>query len=114
VDRPGGVTLTFDAGQYAHENLTALESRATVLGTDRRVILTHSPSLHTAQQVGLAQTLGEASAQLTELADRLARGKTRRPRSKVEAVQVVLTLPPPTTRQRCITGACDAAAPARG
>jgi transposase len=126
VDRPGGVTLTFDAGQnsepnftrlaklklhfvgsvppsdhpallalpasartvvdaYAHENLTALDTRATVLGTDRRVVLTHSPNLHTAQQVGFAQTLRKASAQLTELADRLARGRTRRPRSKVEA-----------------------------
>jgi transposase len=126
VDRPGGITLTFDAGQnsepnfthlatlnlhfvgsvppsdhpallarpatartlvdaYAQENLTALDTRATVLGADRRVILTHSPSLHTAQQVGLAQTLRKASAQLTELADRLARGRTRRPRSKVQA-----------------------------
>jgi transposase len=126
VDRPGGVTLTFDAGQnsepnftrlaklnlhfvgsvppsdhpallaapasartvvdaYADENLTALDTRATVLGTDRRVILTHSPNLHTAQQVGFTQTLRKASTQLTELADRLARGRTRRPRSKVEA-----------------------------
>lgn len=117
VEGPGGVTLTFDAGQnsepnftrlaalnlhfvgsvppsdhpgllalpadartlvdaYAGENLTALDTRAIVLGTDRRVILTHSPNLHTAQQVGLAQTLRKASAQLTELSDRLARGRT--------------------------------------
>jgi transposase len=80
---PASARTVVDA--YAPENLTALDTRATVLGTDRRVILTHSPNLHTAQQVGFAQTLGKASAQLTELSDRLARGRTRRPRSKVEA-----------------------------
>jgi transposase len=125
LDRPGGVTLTFDAGQnsepnftrltalnlhfvgsvppsdhpallarpatdrtvveaYAAEGLTALDTRATVLGADRRVILTHSPNLHTAQQVGFAQTLRKATTALTELGERLARGKTRRPRAKVE------------------------------
>ncbi len=126
LGRPGGATLTFDAGQnsepnftriaalglhfvgsvppsdhprllalpasarsvvgaYAQENLTAVQARARVLGADRRVILTHSPSLHAAQRVGFAQTLGKATAQLSQLSDRLARGKTRRPRPKVEA-----------------------------
>jgi len=126
LGRPGGVTLTFDAGQnsepnftriaelglhfvgsappsdhprllalpasargvvgaYAAENLTAVDARARVLGADRRVILTHSPGLHAAQQVGFAQTLGKATAGLSELADRLARGRTRRLRPKVEA-----------------------------
>src|SRR5665811_383883 len=32
--------------------LTALDTRRVVYGTDRRVILTHSPTLHTAQQTG--------------------------------------------------------------
>src|SRR6266705_910526 len=113
LGRPGGATLTFDAGQnsepnftriaalglhfvgsvppsdhprllalpasarsvvgaYAQENLTAVQARARVLGADRRVILTHSPSLHAAQRVGFAQTLGKATAQLSELSDRLA------------------------------------------
>ncbi len=126
LGRPGGATLTFDAGQnsepnftriaalglhfvgsvppsdhprllalpasarsvvgaYAQENLTAVQARARVLGADRKVILTHSPSLHAAQRVGFAQTLGKATAQLSELSDRLARGKTRRPRPKVQA-----------------------------
>ncbi len=70
---------------YAEENLTAFETRTRVLGRDRRVILTHSVGLHTAQQVGFAQTLGKAGTALTALAGRLARGRTRRPRPKVEA-----------------------------
>ncbi|HEX5878400.1 MAG TPA: IS1634 family transposase [Actinomycetota bacterium] len=70
---------------YAEENLTAFETTAPVLGQQRRVILTHSPSLHTAQQAGFAQTLRKATTALTELAARLARGRTRRPRPKVQA-----------------------------
>jgi transposase len=70
---------------YAQENLTAFQDRAPVLGRDRRVILTHSPTLHAAQQAGFAQTLRKATAALAELAEKLARGKTRRARPKVEA-----------------------------
>ena len=44
-----------------------------------------SPTLHTAQSRGFAQTLAKASAKLSELADTLARGHTRRPRATVEA-----------------------------
>jgi hypothetical protein len=69
---------------YAPENLTALEATAMVLGR-RRVILTHSVGLHTAQQVGFAQTLRKATTALAELAGRLARGRTRRPQPKVQA-----------------------------
>jgi transposase len=67
------------------ENLTALEATAVVLGAERRVILTHSPTLHAAQQVGFTQTLTKATTALRNLADKLARGKTRRARAKVEA-----------------------------
>jgi transposase len=70
---------------YAGENLTAFEATAMVLGARRRVILTHSVGLHTAQQAGFAQTLRKATAAVTELADKLARGRTRRARPKVEA-----------------------------
>jgi transposase len=70
---------------YAAENLTAFETTAMVLGRRRRVILTHSVGLHTAQQAGFAQTLRKATTALAELAERLARGRTRRPRPKVEA-----------------------------
>ncbi|MGH3546640.1 MAG: IS1634 family transposase [Pseudonocardiaceae bacterium] len=81
--RPAGDRRVVPA--YAPENLTALETTAMVLGRRRRVILTHSVGLHTAQQAGFAQTLRKATAALAELADRLARGRTRRPRPKVEA-----------------------------
>ena len=70
---------------YTDERLSAFETTAMVLGQRRRVILTHSPGLHTAQQAGFAQTLRKATAALTELAARLARGRTRRPPAKVQA-----------------------------
>ena len=63
--------------------LSALETRRTVYGTQRRVILTHSPTLHAKQAVGFLQTLTKAQTLLTELAATLARGKTRRPTDKV-------------------------------
>jgi transposase len=63
--------------------LSALETHRTVYGTDRRVILTHSPTLHAAQSTGFDQTLTKAIRALDTLADTLARGKTRRPAAKV-------------------------------
>jgi transposase len=81
-----------DADRFA--GLSALETRRTVYGTDRRVILTHSPTLHAAQQVGFAQTLAKAVGKLTELADTLARGKTRRPADKVNAEIAAITADP--------------------
>lgn len=67
------------------ENLTAFDTTAVVLGQRHRAILTHSVGLHTAQQAGFAQTLRKATTMVTELAERLARGKTRQPHPKVEA-----------------------------
>ncbi len=58
--------------------LSATETRRVVYGTERRVILTHSPTLHEKQVAGFAQTLAKAQTKLTELAETLARGKTRR------------------------------------
>jgi len=63
--------------------VTALQDRRRVFGADRRIVLTHSPSLHTAQSRGFDQTLATASAKLSVLGDTLARGHTRRPRDKV-------------------------------
>jgi transposase len=65
--------------------LTALQTRREVYGADRRVVLTHSPTLHTAQTRGLDQTLAKITAKLAALGDTLARGRTRRPSDKVEA-----------------------------
>jgi len=63
--------------------LSAIETRRIVYGTERRVILTHSPTLHAAQSAGFTQTLTKALAKLAELADTLARGKTRRTTKQV-------------------------------
>jgi transposase len=65
--------------------LTAFDTRRVVYGTDR-AILTHSPGLHESQARGFTgTTLAKAGKKLDELAAVLARGKTRRPRDKVEA-----------------------------
>jgi transposase len=66
--------------------LTACDTRRVIYGTDRRAILTHSPELHEHQARGFdGTTLAKAGKKLDELAATLARGKTRRPRGKVEA-----------------------------
>lgn len=74
--------------------LTALETRRVVYGTERRVVLTHSPTLHTAQQTGFAQTLAKALAKLNDLSETLARGKTRRSAAKVTAEITAITHDP--------------------
>jgi len=71
-----------DADRFG--GLTALQTRRVLFGTRRRVVLTHSPTLHAKQQAGFDQTLGKATRQLTDLAATLARGKTRRDRAAVQ------------------------------
>jgi transposase len=66
------------------QGLTALETRTTALGSDRRVIITHSERFHAAQARGFEQTLAKTRRQLASLQARLARGRTRRPRQAVE------------------------------
>lgn len=66
------------------EGLTAWQGRRIVYGREYRVVLTHSDKLHRGQARGFDQTLGKAAGQLTELAARLERGRTRRPRQAVE------------------------------
>ena len=65
--------------------LSAFETRKVVLGKEHRLVLTHSQNLHDKQRRGFAQTMGKARRELAELAARLSRGKTRRPRERVEA-----------------------------
>ena len=66
--------------------LTAHDTRRVVYGAERRAILTHSPELHAGQARGFGgTTLAKAARKLDELAATLERGKTRRPRAKVEA-----------------------------
>lgn len=78
--------------------LTALQTRREVYGAGRRVVLTHSPTLHSAQSRGFDQTLAKACAKLSELADVLARGKTRRGRDTVTAEINQITKDPWVTR----------------
>ena len=65
--------------------LRAFATRTTALGATYRVIVTHSDTFHQKQSRGFDQTLAKALRQLTELAQRLSRGKTRRDRDSVEA-----------------------------
>ena len=66
--------------------LTAYDTRRAVYGAERRAILTHSPELRDSQARGFdGTTLAKAGKKLDELAATLGRGKTRRPRDKVEA-----------------------------
>ena len=65
--------------------LTHVDTTVTALGVTRRAVLTHSQSLHTAQVRGFDQTLAKAQRRLGELAQRLARGNTRRDRDAVKA-----------------------------
>jgi transposase len=68
-----------------YPGLTAIDTRRTVYGTDRRAILTHSEELHAAQVTGFeGTTLAKAARKLDDLAATLARGRTRRTRDKVE------------------------------
>jgi hypothetical protein len=73
--------------------LTATETTAQALGTGRRVIITHSPTFHDRLARGFAQTLARAERQLSELGARLARGRTRRPRTQAEE-QIAAILAP--------------------
>ena len=75
--------------------LTAYDTRRVVYGAERRAILTHSPELRESQARGFdGTTLAKAGKKLDELAATLARGKTRRPRDKVEAVIGEITAKP--------------------
>ena len=81
--QPADARVVVDADRFG--GLTALQTRREVYGQQRRTVLTHSPTLHQAQSRGFDQTLAKAGAKLSELADTLARGRTRRTRNKVTA-----------------------------
>ena len=87
---PAAARCIVDTDRFA--GLTAHDTRRTVYGTDRRAILTHSVELHEHQARGFTgTTLANAGRRLDELAATLARGKTRRPRAKVQAEITTIT-----------------------
>lgn len=64
--------------------LRAFETRKVVFGAERRIVVTYSETLHLKQSQGFDQTLAKARRQLSEVTARLGRGKTRKPKDKVE------------------------------
>ncbi len=69
----------------AFPGLSAFEATKAVFGHQGRVVVCHSEGLHTKQARGFDQTLAKATRQLSEVAARLARGKCRKAKDKVEA-----------------------------
>jgi transposase len=67
-----------------YPGIQAHQGAKTVHGHPQRILLTHSETLHQAQSRGFDQTLGKVTAWLEELADTLARGKSRRTRQGLE------------------------------
>ena len=88
---PASKRTAVDADRFP--GLSAYDTHAHVFGKDRRVVLTHSQTLHDAQSRGFDQTLATATRKLTELAGTLARGKTRRNRDAVQTVIDTITRP---------------------
>jgi transposase len=90
---PASVRVLVNRGRFG--GLTAYDTRRVVYGTERRAILTYSPELHQSQARGFdGTTLAKAGQKLDDLAATLARGKTRRPRAKVEAEIAAITKKP--------------------
>lgn len=88
---PASKRTAVDADRFP--GLSTYDTHAHVFGKDRRVVLTHSQTLHDAQSRGFEQTLAKATRKLTELAGTLARGKTRRNRDAVQTVIDTITRP---------------------
>ncbi len=88
---PARRLAVIDASRFP--GLTGYETTAEALGARRRVLLTHSGTLHARQSRGFGQTTGKATRKLAELAARLERGRTRRDRAAVEADIAKITRP---------------------
>jgi len=65
--------------------LSAFEATKEVFRAERRIVVTHSEALHEKQVAGFDQTLAKARHQLAQVQARLARGKTRKEKAKVES-----------------------------
>jgi len=88
-DHPELLAVRKDAYSVVDEDafpgLVAFETTKIVFGRQRRLVCCHSNGLHEKQSRGFTQTLAKAHRQLAEIQARLARGKTRKAREKVEA-----------------------------
>lgn len=81
LSRPATARRAVDPRRFP--GVTALDTRTTVFGVSRRVILTHSTTLHAAQARALAQALSTATRQLDGLAAGLAAGTYRQSRDEL-------------------------------
>lgn len=79
--------------KVAFPGLSAFETTKVVFGHERRLVLCHSDGLHEKQSRGLDQTLQKATRQLAEVKARLERGRTRKPKDKVEAEIAAIVAP---------------------
>ena len=73
--------------------LSAFEATKVVFGTERRIVVTYSEELRSKQSAGFDQTLAKVHRQLSEVQARLARGKTRKPKERVEAEAAEIVRP---------------------
>jgi transposase len=78
--------------------LAAFETTKVIFGQRRRIIVTHSANLHDKQSRGFDQTAAKAGRQLAALADRLARGNTRKSRDQLDAEIATILKPRWLTR----------------
>jgi transposase len=91
--------LAIGAGRYrvvdeeAFPGLRAFETAKVVFGRTRRLVACHSDGLHEKQSRGFDQTLAKVHRQLGEVQARLARGRTRKAREKVEAEIAAILAP---------------------
>jgi len=96
-DHPELLAVPKDAYSVVDEDafpgLVAFETTKIVFGRQRRLVCCHSNGLHEKQSRGFTQTLTKATRELAEIQARLARGKTRKAREKVEAEIAAMLAP---------------------
>ena len=96
-DHPGLLAVSKDCYEVVDEEafpgLAAFETGKVVFGHQRRLVVCHSDGLHEKQSRGFDQTLAKAHRQLAEVRARLARGKTRKGKEKVEAEITAILAP---------------------
>ena len=89
ADHPELLAHAAAAGSPVHPQrlpgVSALDTRALVSGVSRRVLVTHSQGLHSAQLRGFTQALNHATRQLDGLAEALRSGAHRLTRDQVLA-----------------------------
>jgi transposase len=95
----------------AFPGLVAFETEKVVFGNRRRLVVCHSDGLHEKQSRGFSQTLAKVHRQLDTVQARLARGRTRKQKEKVEAeIAAILA---PRWVSRVVTTALTGESPAQ-